>query len=567
MVDLSRPQSGSFGPGLWFSDLFVAALQGRFTGGILIRTGSGDRALFFRDGDPVHAAGAGFSSHFLGQVVVELALAPASSVLEAIEHQRAIPPEEQPLLGEVLTIKLGLSPEAILKALRLQCEARFASCFGLGDGTFQSAPGENDRIRARATPVEGWPILFRGLTEHGSDVELREAADRLLGRSVKMKGSLAQIEALVPLDEETRTAFRYLDRPRRPDQLERALRRRRARGIIRMLELLELLELHPAARAVHFPKGGLSRGGPAESRPDEAPIALAKEPVADRRQDGPPTRPNERIRVRDSVPPKRSRSVARGRLTARIQLFDEIDRFHARLHELDHFGVLGVSRTDPQPVLRKRYTDLAKRFHPDAFSGSEVPAPIAEKVREISARVNEAYHVLASEDTRREYEALLADGRIQADGRRPDPKKEADLKVKMALVHLKRREHEKATVLLEEAVQLDPDRKIYRAHLEWSKLADPHVDRQSALDHALPILQEAVKAHREDPTMHFYLGRLLRELGEPRKALEHFKVAQRLDPKYADAAREARLTTMRLEKSKTTGMTDVRGALSRFFKR
>ncbi len=544
MLDLSAPRSGVLGPEHWFSDLYVAALEGRFTGGVLIRADDGDRALFFRAGDPVHAGGAGFSDHLLGEVVVNLGLAARPLVVDALRFQASIPEEERPLLGEVLTARLGLSKDAVDRAVRTQTEARTAACFALGAGSFHAAPGEDERVRSVGRPVDGWAVLLRGLTEHGSAEELRGTADRLLGRAVRLKGSARQLEALTSLSEPIRHGLKYLQKPRKPDQLERALDRRLARGLLRMLELLELLELLPVARAIPIPK-----------------VAARLETF---REDSPNPAPSPRPAQSERPAPSRTDPAAAR--SADRSPFSEVERRFEELGQLDHFGVLGLARDDPPDLVRRRYTELAKRFHPDAFSGRNVPPDIEEKIRALSARLNEAYRVLSQQEARSEYEALLEDERFAGDSRRADQIREASLKVKMALVHIKKREFDKGRAMLRAAVEADPHSRAYQAHLAWSMFVDPKFDREEAKREGLPLLVGALATENENPVVHFYLGRAYKELGQMKQALQHFNAASKLDRSFADAQREARLLAGRLEKDKKS-QSDVKGAFGKLFRR
>lgn len=556
MVDLSRPQQGVLGPGCWFSDLYYSAFQGHFTGGILIqrasdREGQAPFALFFMNGDPVHAVGLGFMSHYLGQVTVEQGFLQESLVLEALQRQQAIPENDRPLFGDFLKTRLGLSEAQLEQALDQQCRARFAECFRLGEGSFTAAPGQDDRIKSIAHRVDGWRVLLSGLTENGADGELKEAADRLLGRAIRMKGSLQAIEALVRLPAEVEAGFKYLEKPRKPDQFERALGRRRARGMVRLLELLNLLELLPAAKAVPIPKASRVRVHRPESDPGPSePAPAASSPSAAVPAQGGAGRGG----------PSRTATGTPNR--EQQELFQQVERLHKDMGDLDHFELLGVVRDDPPDVLRRRFTEMTKRFHPDTYR--DAPEEVLGMAKEITARLAEANRTLADPEKRANYLTLLADKRILGDARRAELIRDAEVKVNMALVHLKKRNYEDARALLVPAVERDPDNKLYRAHLGWSMFADPNFDREKALGEGLPMLQEAVVADPDNATVHFYLGRVYKQTGNMERALTHFKRASKLDPKFTDAVREANLLARRRGKAQSDA--NERKGLARFFK-
>lgn len=516
-----------------------------------MRTEEGDRALFFENGDPVHAVGAGFSTHYLGQLVAEARHLPTTLVMEALQRHQGLPEADRPPFGELLVTQFNLERADLEACVRQQCSARFSQCFGLPEQTaYQSAPGQSDRIRSLGLKVDGWGVLLNGLTEHGSDFELKETADRLLGRSVKLKGSIQQLDALTPIPEPLRAGLRYLEKPRRPDQLERSLKRRRARGLLRTLELLDILETGAASKAIAIPKVSTRKSTRPAAHADAAVESPAGAPPS---ADGPRT-------------PSRPRPAPASRISP--QLAADVEIFFAKLEEKQsHFELLGVDPKDPPEALRGRYTELVKRFHPDAFVTTNPDPDLEAKVRAISARINEAYTTLASPEARSEYEEMLANDRVKGDAVRQAQLKDAAMKHTKAMVHLKMKEYEKAQALLRSASDIDKHNLTYKAQLAWSQIVDPNQDREHALRSGLSDLEAAAKADREHPDLQYYLGRAYKELGRMEDALKHFKAASRLDPRYKAAHSEVRLLASRLQKKRNSERTDVKSSLLRFFKR
>lgn len=65
----------------------------------------------------------------------------------------------------------------------------------------------------------------------------------------------------------------------------------------------------------------------------------------------------------------------------------------------DHYQQLGLSSDAGLDAIRKRYRDLARRYHPDMDSSAEA----AERIR----KINEAYHTLNDLDRRAAYDLML----------------------------------------------------------------------------------------------------------------------------------------------------------------
>ena len=548
----------------------------------MVQGDDGDRVFFFENGDPVHAAGVGFPDAYLGQMLVELELAPAPSVMEALQHQQGIQPDDRPLFGEVVEAKLMLERSAVERAVEAQTRRRFAQAFGLSRGTVKAVPGENESIARVARKVDGWPILLTGLAEHGADGELREVSDSLLGHSVKMKGSLRQLEALMDVPPELAKALEILSKPRRPDQLERLLKRRRARGLIRLLQLLDLLDLQPAAKAIPIPKATRTPTSQPDTPPPRRSSSSARPSRPPRTETSPP--PNS---GRPTPPPNSGRptsppsSADRTRTSAGA--LQEVTETFRRLKTMDHYEVLGVDRDDPPTVLRRKYHERLKRYHPDTLAGRGASPEIMEQVRTITARLNEAYQALENPEARAEYEELLSDERLQGDASRKDILREAELRAKMGRVHLNQRQYADARAKLRYAVDNDPHSPRFAVYLAWAMLADPTYDRKDALREGVKLLEDAIKrgnqlgpsapqrtdAQKAELALwlsdaHYYLGRAFKEKEELRPALEALSKSYRLNPKKTEIEREIRLLKKRLGEG---GGPEGGGALSKLFRR
>ncbi len=537
MLQLSVTTSGELSADQSFGEVFLAAIIARFTGGLLLEAPGGQAALFFRGGQPTHAAGPVFQEHYIGQLLIDAGATDQAAVEAAVASQSNAP---GPLLGALLAQSSGVSQGAIKTAVIRQNQERAAFLFAAEAGTWRAASGENERIRALGVPTSGWPILFGGLAKHG-DKDLRRFSKGLLGKAVHLENKPAELDQfeLTPLQARL---LKYLEKPRKPDQLERALKDRRAvRAFLRMLQLLGGLGEVPVAKAIAIPKATLLKGADLPPLPSSrAPEPAAQpEPVAET--------------------PKAAEPAVQT-VSKNHPLLKEVEKLHKQLDEISHFDLLGVDEKTQPLDIRKRFTDIAKKFHPDAFP-SGAPPESQEKAREISARANEAYQTLSNPSRRAEYLTLLSDHRIRGDSKRAEKVRDAEVKAKMADVLVKKREFGKARELLKLCVNNDPATPEYKATLAWAWFADPGVDRTEAQRMAQPLLQEALQS-KPSADAHYYMGQLLKEQEKVREATFHFKRATELDRKHREAARELRLITMRdkkarEDKEKPTGWSKI----------
>jgi len=84
------------------------------------------------------------------------------------------------------------------------------------------------------------------------------------------------------------------------------------------------------------------------------------------------------------------------------QKVQNLERKIKNASKVNHYKVLGVSRTANSREIKKAYHQLAKRYHPDKVSGDEDEKKAAEAIFKKVAR---AYEVIGDDDLRRRYDA------------------------------------------------------------------------------------------------------------------------------------------------------------------
>ncbi len=545
MIDIGVSNTGTFGEADWFSGVYVSAVQCKFTGGVLVKGALGDAAVFFREGQPVHAAGSAFSSGFLGSLLVEMNACSRADVDAAIALQ-ATETEPRPI-GAILVADAGINPADIKRAVQKQNEGRFAELFSWPDGSWQAAPGDNSRIRDLGVATPAWPIFFGALEATVTDQELRAMANRLLGRSVSLRGGHLGISEF-DTNRLQKKLLTYLEKPRKPDHLERALKKRKAvRGFLRGLELLERLNVLAVAKAVPIPKVTLTTLDlPGAENAKAAAKARRATSDLDKKTKAATSKP---------TPPRKSTSP----------IIKEVNALHDQLDDKNYFELLGATEKTTHAELRKLFTALAKKYHPDALP-SDLDKVTSKRAEKIAATLNEAYRTLSHDTERAEYLVILSDVRIKGDFKRVEKVREAEMKAKMGQVMLNKREYPQARDFFKRALELDPATYEYSAHYGWAIFADPNRDRTAALDEALPLIREALANDGKNATIHYYMGQMLKSQSDTKNALHHFRQALKIDSQHTDAEREIRLLDLRETKQKTEE-TGAASRLSRLFKR
>lgn len=547
-INLATEGSGELGRKCFVSDVIAGALQFQFTGGVAITQNDQQLAILFKEGRPVHASGPLVPHFRLGEVLLGDGVALQSQVASALTQLEAMV-GSKPLSGALL-VKEGLDPAEVKRAVQQQTRLRIKAVLALESGEWRAAAGENARMREVGVRTDSLPMLLQDLPEVACARELKWAADKWLGKAVQLRAGGPGPLADQPFDRAVSAILRFLEKPRKPDQLERATGNRRVvRLVLRLLDLLGRLEAHPLAKSVPIARATLLKGQSitSYSSPDTAAAA-------------PTAQPEEEI-TEPEGPPKPPPLSARDQQKA-----EEIQKRHEKIGKQNHFEVLGLKQDCKGAEVKEAAKTLLGRFHPDKLPNT-IPEDVRKLAGELTARINEASTALSGDEARRKYLELLNDERIRGDIRRAELVKDAETKAQMGVVMLRKRDFQQARELFRYCVDADPVTAIYKAHLAFAMHADRNFDREEAFEKGYALLLEALKAAGDrDATVHYYTGLLLKERERLKEALHHFKAAAQIDPKNVDMKREVRLLQGRLEKDKEDAKQKT-GGLSRFLKR
>lgn len=238
----------------WFSTVLLAALRDQFTGGVRIRTKKGDVRIFFRNGHPVHASGAGFKDHRIGELLVARGVCSSDEVESALAQQSR-GRGTRPLLGSILAADAS-NPSETEAAIRDQIFERLATLMALHPVAWSFIPAD---ALPPGVDVErdGWGTFFELLETRMSAAERRHHVDAVVGTAIRLKASplpprtwSAEEREVLGLLAETRLSVQLL---------HVASNSRIVQGLLRGLVLLDRLEFLPRSKAVTVPRAKLSR--------------------------------------------------------------------------------------------------------------------------------------------------------------------------------------------------------------------------------------------------------------------------------------------------------------------
>ena len=214
---------------------------------------------------------------------------------------------------------------------------------------------------------------------------------------------------------------------------------------------------------------------------------------------------------------------------------------HEKMLKGNLYDVLGVKRDAPAAEIKKAYFLLAKKFHPDAFSGRDLGA-LVKKAGEIFSRVTEAHDTLSNEEKRKQYNDVL-DGKVLADDKAVEAATialKAELEFQKGEICVKAGNFGEAETYFRNAIKLKADEGDFWAYLGWvtfkKRQGDPNVNRikgQTCLKKAIELKPTCDKAF-------LFFGLMAKTEGQPAIAYDYFRKAVAANPNNKEAVREVR---------------------------
>jgi len=162
------------------------------------------------------------------------------------------------------------------------------------------------------------------------------------------------------------------------------------------------------------------------------------------------------------------------------ETIDEMEVLYAKLGDLDYYELFGVERGAAVETIKKRYIELARRYHPDKFRGAS--SDVRKMAYEITKRANEAYSVVLHPNRRKTYDRM----------RRDDPGiKRFDFRLKMKYEEnphdtIQNKQARRFTLLAQRAME----EKQFKQALTQLKMAD---SMEPGNDYILGLIEEVKK--------------------------------------------------------------------------
>jgi CheY-like chemotaxis protein/tetratricopeptide (TPR) repeat protein len=499
----------------------------RATGVVHLESGKKKKKVQIEDGRPTSV-----KSNLVNETLGHLLAASGRISLDVMHESLLRVKRGEGLQGQILVAMHMLDEEDLALALRTQAEEKLLEIFSWTDGSFRFDRGVRltggNTLSLQASPAN---LIARGvLTRVPPDVIDGFFADHGEARVAPSRQPFWRFQD-VDLDEGARALLARIDGDHSlMDLLPLDERSRRLLYVLSAIEMIEFVAGKPASR----PRAQRVEARPA-AKPAAAPAASSPRAAA-------------APLVREVAPPPRAAADDASLSAEEEKLRAELLEVAARLRGRDHFAVLGVAKTATDDQIREAYFALAKRTHPDRFSGaSDAVRRVAEEVFSV---ISQAYETLGHRDRRNEYLRAQRDKeRDKADVAEGERALKAELAFQKGIAMLRKKGHAEAVELFKEAVGIYAEEGEYHAYLGWALwLSDPQGAGRVEL--ARKHLLRGAKLAPSSDKPYLFLGRLYKAEGRDGTAEKMFQKVIELDPDCVDAIRELRLIDMRRQRSK-----------------
>ena len=404
---------------MWF-----ALLHQRFTGIVQLDQAepAGPRTVWLEGGMPIYTDW--LSPAVLGEVLVEYGLLSADGLAQAL----TVMAREGGLLGNVL-LRLGLvEPSALTEGLRRQCARKLVDTFTLRAGEVLVTAGAYDAPTGIGK-VNVLELISLGVAAHYDlarvDIEMGGALQGPVSATAALQRYLGHFR-FRPADEPVIAA---LAQPTTLEDLARlpGLSRPRAAQILYTLWVTQMLRVGASAQSVDAPPSDRKTTPTAVSERRHTPVPGSIEAMRARRAT--PTlegtrgvrRPTPTFTAADApAPPRRSTASEAAPTPPPAPEPDaELgpDAFIAALEVMEKkiesnahaFAVLGIELDAGKREVKRSFSELSRRFHPDALQSRGL-GYLRARVSRVFAALSEAQMVLSDSESRENLKMALEHG-------------------------------------------------------------------------------------------------------------------------------------------------------------
>jgi curved DNA-binding protein CbpA len=227
----------------------------------------------------------------------------------------------------------------------------------------------------------------------------------------------------------------------------------------------------------------------------------------------------------------------------------DVDRVLHSTRTADYYQVLGVKSNTSRSELKQHFYKLARRFHPDHHMDQPEWTP---RLVALMEGLTAAYKTLADDDSKKEYDALLARGSKEEPSY---DRKQTQGYLDKAHECMAEKNFAGCILWLHRAIESEPNSSNHRALLGRCLSAIPEYRRE-----AVEQFEIAIDLDPRNLTAHLQYGELLEHLKLPGRARSHYLRVLHLDADHQEARN--RLIKMDIEGPRSVSLPSLFGRLT-----
>lgn len=212
----------------------------------------------------------------------------------------------------------------------------------------------------------------------------------------------------------------------------------------------------------------------------------------------------------------------------------EVDRLLGSVRTATHYELLEVQRNASRAELKRRFYQLARRFHPDRHMDHP---EWTSRLQELMDALTTAYRTLSNDKTRKDYDCLLL---YQFADMQSGTEIKASEFVEKARQCMAEKNYAASILWMHRAIGNEPNSSDYRVMLGQCLSAIPEYRRE-----AIQQFERAIQLDPRNLNAHFYYANLLERMKLRGRAKGHYQRVLELDMNH----REAREALIRLNVS------------------
>ena len=202
----------------------------------------------------------------------------------------------------------------------------------------------------------------------------------------------------------------------------------------------------------------------------------------------------------------------------------EVDRILQSVALATHYQLLGVEPRASHSEVKRKFYQLAQRFHPDHHMDHPEWTP---RLLALIDSLATAYRTLSDDETKKQYDSSLARA---ADEKPLNPNKLARGYLEKALECMAEKNFSGCILWLHRVIEYEPGCSDHRALLGRCLSAIPEYHRE-----AVEQFELAIELDPRNVSAHIHYGELLEQLKAPWKAKFHYARALEIDPNSREA--------------------------------